>query len=60
MRGAFVVDTDLDLRRQHLLLDLQIGDPGNARQLFLQHRGLAAQRVEIIAEDLDRDLRTHT
>jgi hypothetical protein len=57
-RGG-VVHAHLDLRRQHLLLDLQVGDARDGGQLRAQHVGLAAQRVQVLAEDLDGDLRTH-
>jgi hypothetical protein len=51
------VDADVQLRDQHLLLNLQVGDAGDAF-----HRGLGllrerAERVEVVAEDLDGDLR---
>jgi hypothetical protein len=55
-----VVDAHLDLRRQHLLLDLQVGDAGDGRQPCAQQGiGLAAQGVQVVAEDLDGDLRAH-
>jgi hypothetical protein len=57
--GGCVVDAHLDLRRQHLLLDLQVGDARDGGQLRSQRIGLAPQRVEVLAEDLDRDLRAH-
>jgi hypothetical protein len=42
LRRRRVVDAHLDLRRQHLLLDFQIGDAGNGRQPAAQRIGLAA------------------
>jgi hypothetical protein len=54
-----VVDADLDLRNQHLLLDLQVGDAGDLREPLAQLRRQAAQRVEIVAVDLQRDLGAH-
>ena len=59
LRRGGVVDAHLDLRRQHLLLDLQVGDAGDGGQLRTQHIGLATQGVEVFAKDLDRDLRAH-
>jgi hypothetical protein len=44
-----VVDAHLDLRRQHLLLDLQVGDARDRGQPLAQRIGLAAQRVEVVA-----------
>jgi hypothetical protein len=49
----------LDLRRQHLLLDFEIGDAGNTGQPAAQRVGLPAQRVEVVAKYLDGDLRAH-
>ena len=57
--GGVEVDANLDLRRQHLLLDLQVGQAGHLRQPFAQQAGLGAQGVEILAEDADGDLRPH-
>ena len=54
-----IVDAHLDLRREHLLLDFQIRESGDAGQPRPQRIGLPPQRVEVFAEDLDRDLRTH-
>ena len=59
LRRRGVVDAHLDLRRQHLLLDLQVGDAGDGGQLRTQRIGLAAQGIEVLAEDLDGDLRAH-
>jgi hypothetical protein len=59
LRRRGVVDAHLDLRCQHLLLDLQVGNAGDGGQLRTQGIGLAAQRVQVLAEDLDRDLRAH-
>jgi hypothetical protein len=54
-----VVDAHLDLRRQHLLFDLQVGQAGDAASLARAGLGLAAQGVQVVAEDLDGDLRAH-
>jgi hypothetical protein len=43
LRRGGVVDAHLDLRRQHLLLDLQVGDAGDGGQPRAQGIGLAAQ-----------------
>jgi hypothetical protein len=59
LRRRGVVDAHLDLRRQHLLLDLQVGDAGDGGQLRAQGIGLAAQGVQVLAKDLDGDLRAH-
>ena len=60
LRRGRVVHAHLDLRRQHLLFDLQVGDAGDGSQLRTQHVGLAAQCIQVLAEDLDGDLRAHT
>ena len=57
--GAIVVDAHLQLRDAHLLLDLQIDDALDRRQTLLQVRCESAQRVEIVAVDLDHELRAH-
>jgi len=54
-----IVDAHLDLRREHLLLDFQVRETGNTGQPRPQRIGLTAQCVEILAENLDRDLRAH-
>lgn len=54
--GGGVVDAHLDLRSQHLLLDFKVGDARNIRQPAAQGIRLAAQGVQILAEDLDGDL----
>ena len=58
-RRPRVVDADLELRDADLLLDLQVGETGDRRQLRAQGLGRAAQRVEVVAEDLERNLRPH-
>ena len=55
-RGARIIDTDFELRNQYLLLDLHVGEAGNGRKLRAQFLGRVAHRVEIVAEDLQRDL----
>ena len=40
-RGAAVIDADFELRDAHLLLDLQVGQAGNRRELAAQLFGLA-------------------
>ena len=59
MGGLLVVDGDLNLRNAHLALDLQVDEARDARHAALQLLGQAAQRIEIVAEDLERDLRPH-
>ena len=59
LRCCRIVDADLDLRCQHLLFDFQIGDAGDSGQPAAQGIGLTAQGVEVVAKDLDGDLRTH-
>ena len=58
-RRALVVDLDADLRNQHLLLDLQVDQPGDAGELLAQRLRQPPQRVEVVAVDLQRDLRAH-
>jgi hypothetical protein len=58
-RRRFVIQMDLHLRNQHLLLHLQVGDAGDARQLLAQAVGLRAQGGEVVAVDLQGDLRAH-
>ena len=57
--GLLVVQVDLDLRNQHLLLDLQVGDARNARQPVAQVACQTAQRVQVVAVHLQRNLCPH-
>jgi len=59
LRCCRVVDAHLDLRCQHLLFDLKVDEPRDGGQPGFQDVGLTAQRIQVFAEDLDRDLRTH-
>lgn len=43
----------------YLLLDLQVSQAGNAGQLGPQRIGLAAQGIEVLAKQLDSDLRAN-
>ena len=54
-----IVDRDLNLRNAHLALNLQIHQTLDACHAVLQLLGKAAQRVEVLAENLDGDLRAH-
>ena len=58
--GGIEIDAHLDLRRQHLFLDIQIGHAGNPRQPLAQQAGLRTQGIEVFAKHLDGDLRPHT
>ena len=59
LRDLLALDQALQ-RGQHLLFDLQIDQARDGGQPGLQDVGLAAQRIQVFAEDLDRNLRTHT
>jgi hypothetical protein len=59
LRRRRVVDAHLDLGCEHLLFDLQVGQARNAGELAAQQVGLGAQGVQVIAVDLDGDLRAH-
>jgi hypothetical protein len=48
------------LRHEHLLLDLKVDDTGNFGHQGAQLLRLGAKRGEVLAEDLDRDLRPDT
>ena len=50
--GPGVVDPDLQLRDSDLLLDLQVGEPGDLGHPVAQVVGHAPQGVEVLAEDL--------
>ena len=54
-----VVDLHLDLRRQHLLFDFQVDDARQRGEPLAQRLGLATQRVQVVAINLDGDLRPH-
>ena len=58
-RRALVVQMDADLRDQDLLLDLQVDQAGDAGEPFAHRLRQPAQRVEVFAVDLQRDLRPH-
>ena len=59
-RGALVVDLDAQLRDEHLLLDLKIDQARHRRRdCWRDGLGEAPQRVEVLAEDLEDDLRAH-
>ena len=58
-RGAAVIDADFELRNQDLLFDLKIGEPGMPPTRWRSRFRRGAQRVEIVAEDLQRDLGAH-
>ena len=55
-----VVDAHLQLRDAHLLFGLQVDDAGDRLEARFQVGGKAAQRVVVVAVDLERDLRAHT
>ena len=44
-RGAAVIDADFELRDAHLLFDLEVGKPGNARQPLRAWSSAAARSV---------------
>ena len=54
-----VVHAHGDLRRQHLLFHLQVGQAGDGRQPRAQGFRLAPQRVQVVAKELDGNLRAH-
>ena len=58
-RRGVEIDPHLDLRRQHLFLDFQIGQPRNLCQPLAQQAGLRPQGIEILTDDADGDLRPH-
>jgi hypothetical protein len=59
LRGSGVVHAHGDLRRQHLLFHLQVGQAGDAHQPRAQGLGLATQGVQVVTKELDGDLRAH-
>ena len=58
-RGALVVQMDAHLRDQDLLFDLQIDQPGDAGEALARRLRQPPQRVQVLAVDLQRDLRPH-
>ena len=58
-RRALVVDLDAQLRDEHLLLDLKIDQARHRRELLARRLGETAQRLEVVAENLQDDLRAH-
>ena len=54
-----MIDADVDLRNEHLFLNLQIHNAGNLRQPCAQVFRLRAKHVEIVAKHFERDLRAH-
>ena len=59
LRRRRVINPYLDLRRQHLLLNFEVGDARDGGDFAAQHVGLPAQCVEVVTEYLDGDLRAH-
>ena len=57
--GPRVVDHDFELRDAHLLFDLQVGQAVDFRETAAEVLGERAQRIEILAEEFDDDLRPH-
>ena len=57
--GLLVIDRDLELRNAHLALDLEINHARNLVETLAHLLGEGAQRIEVIAEDLDGNLGTH-
>ena len=58
-RGAPVIDDDFELRDAHLLFDLQVDHARNGRELLAELLRQGADGVEILAEDLEGNLRAH-
>jgi hypothetical protein len=58
-RHLLVVQADFDLRNQHLLFDLQVGDAGTFGPGGCASRRLAAQGVQVVAVYLERNLGPH-
>ena len=54
-----VIDLDAQLRDEHLLFDLQIHDPGHGGKPLAGFLGEAAQGFEVVAENLQHDLRAN-
>src|SRR5690606_37451137 len=57
--SLLVVDRDVELGYPNLSLDLQISETGNGGEPLANLLGKADERVEVLAEDLERDFRPH-
>ena len=57
--GGIIVYGDLHLRDAHLALDRDVDEPWDGLEPRFHLLGQRAQRIEVVAEDLERDLRTH-
>ena len=58
-RRASVIDDDLKLWNADLLFDLKIDHAGDFIQRHPELLGNSAHRVEVLAKDLERNLRPH-
>ena len=58
--GFLAVDADMDLRDESLAFRLHIDEAGNGGDDIADLRGFFAEGVEVVAENLDRDLGLHT
>jgi hypothetical protein len=56
---APIVDPDFQLRNPDLLFNLKVDKSWDGRQPLTKPLGRRAQRVQVVAENLQRDLRTH-
>src|SRR6266516_2658234 len=58
-RGAFIVHLYAQLRDEHLFFDLEIDYARHHRELLARGLGETTKRFQVVAENLQDDLRTH-